>query len=49
MKEMLKYAEEDMSKAARIATKAGYEFEVYDGDGENGPCEPEMIFKKRSL
>ena len=47
VKEMLKYAETDMSKAARIASKAGYEVEVYDGDGENGPCEPEMSFRKK--
>ena len=47
VKEMLKYAETDMSKAAKIAKNAGYEVEVYDGDGENGMCTPEISFRKK--
>ncbi len=49
VKEMLKYSETDMSRAARIAEKCGYEVDVYDGDGECGMCAPEMSFRKKEV
>lgn len=48
VKEMLKYSKTDMSRAARIAEKCGYEVVVYDGDGECGMCAPEMSFRKKA-
>mgnify|MGYP007125818196 CR=1 FL=1 len=39
--------EGDISGAIEIAKKAGYCIRVYDGDGENGMCEPEFEFLRK--
>ena len=36
-------AEGNLIGACTIAKRAGYYFEVRDGDGENGMCEPTLL------
>lgn len=39
----------EIGKAFQMAKKAGYEVEVYDGDGENGPCAPELYVSRPTV
>lgn len=45
-KEILKAEQVDLGMACWLAKKSGYEIEVYDGDGENGMCEPSLSFNR---
>lgn len=45
-KEMNNALHYDLDKACRIAKRAGYKIEVYDGDGETGMIEPDIIFTR---
>lgn len=45
-KELLNIAETDIGRACMIARTAGYAISVFDGDGENGMCTPDVNFNR---
>ena len=45
-KEILKMEGVDLGDACKLAKSAGYKIYCYDGDGENGMCEPTIYFER---
>ena len=46
-KELLKLERKDLSAACKLAKKAGYYVEVFDGDGETGMIKPQVSFSRK--